>query len=164
MTERSTDDDVYGGLTDGIQADCLKWVSYTAESGLTHKHLSGLLRQVRHRRGTLFLLLLLEPRMRQLVFPDLVDLASVGHADIDLCRTVIKSLPLEWVRERIWTAARVVLEKDINDDEAFQRYAEFFSELDRSLLGPLLELAKASKSDEVQDVYHRYIKHLNNTD
>jgi hypothetical protein len=163
MTERSTDDEGYGGFTDDIQANCLKWVRYTAESGLTDKHLSGLLHQVRHRRGTLILLLLLEPGMRQLVFPDLVDLASVGHADIDLCRIVIKSLPLEWVRERIWTAARVVLEKDINDDEAFQRYAEFFSELDRSLLGPLLDLAKASNSDEVHDVYNRYIKYLNNT-
>ncbi|MGO9919001.1 MAG: hypothetical protein ACLQIB_30420 [Isosphaeraceae bacterium] len=51
-----------------------------------------------HQRGTaLRLLLVLGDEMKMKVFRSLVELSSVGHSDVALCRSIIKSMPQRWV-------------------------------------------------------------------
>jgi hypothetical protein len=52
-----------------------------------------------HERETALhlLTLLADQAMLQKLFPVLIDLVSVGHSDIALCRTVIKSMSRAWV-------------------------------------------------------------------
>jgi hypothetical protein len=85
------------------------------------------------------------------MFAELVDAASVGHADIGICRSVIKSLPRRWVRERIEPIVKQLIDASPHDYEVF-RSAELYDELDDELLARLIRLASSSESDAVRDV------------
>ena len=65
----------------------------------------GLLRRavtsVSERDTALRALLLSDDGTKKALFPELVDLCSVGHRDIDLCRMVMKSLPRAWVLKHV---------------------------------------------------------------
>jgi hypothetical protein len=90
------------------------------------------------------------------VFPDLVELAAVGHSDIALCRTVIKSIPLGWVRSNIWSAMASSL-KSLSgrlevEEEAYRRYAELLREIDQDLLKMHVEDALRHSNEGVREV------------
>jgi len=84
-------------------------------------------------RGTALRILLLagdEPLQRS-IFKEVVELASVGHADIVLCRLVIQAMSREWVLRHIATVTDPVLQN--GGEEEFRRYAELFRQLDDTL-------------------------------
>ena len=98
------------------------------------------------------LLLLLDNDMRKAVFDILVNLASVGHSDIQLCRDVIQVMPRKWVLDRIMAVMDSVLRDNPDDYEVYRRYAELLNELDQNLLRQLVERAALSSDIDVQEV------------
>ncbi|PVZ08209.1 hypothetical protein [Actinomycetospora cinnamomea] len=103
-----------------------------------------------HRRLALETALALSDAERMELFEDLVDLASVGHSDIDAVRRAILSLPRAWVVASIERAAAPVLEA--GDEEDYRRLLELYSELDADLTDRLVQLALAHSHPEVQAV------------
>jgi len=93
----------------------------------------------------------------------LVDLASSAHKDIGLCRTVIKSIRLDWVRSNIMAAMSSVLKKLADqpdwEEEAYQRYAELLAEIDQTLLLKHVEAAVVHANEGVREIGHDFDFH-----
>jgi hypothetical protein len=105
-----------------------------------------------HQRGAaLRLLLFLGDDMKARVFPTLIDLASVGHSDIGLCRMVIKSMPRRWVIQNIEPIGRRILDRS-NGEEEYRRLAELYIELDSGLLERHVKAALSHANDEIREV------------
>lgn len=104
-----------------------------------------------HERGTaLRLLLVVDVGIRLALFPELVQLASVGHADIGLCREVIRSLPRYWVEANLGAEIRPILEH--GGGEEYRRLAELLEELGSDMLDELVARAAASDNADVREV------------
>jgi hypothetical protein len=104
-----------------------------------------------HQRGTaLRLLLVLGDEMKMKVFRNLVELSSVGHSDVALCRSVIKSMPRRWVLENIEPIVRVLLQ-ETGGEEEYRRIAELYAELDSELLEVHVERALKHPDEEVRE-------------
>ena len=85
------------------------------------------------------------------VFDLLVDQASVGHSDIDICRLVIKSLPRKWVVDNIESVANKIL-SGAETEEEYQRFAELYEELDEELLKRLVDQMRCSSDPNLLDI------------
>lgn len=101
-------------------------------------------------RGTaLRLLLALPTREREAHFDRLVELASVGHADIGLVRDVILTMPREWVLARIEPIADRIL--DAGGEDEYRRFLELFADLDKDLALRLASRAIGHPDDGVRE-------------
>jgi hypothetical protein len=96
-------------------------------------------------------MILLPDAIKQAVFDTLIDLASVGHADIGLCRAVIKSLPRAWLIEHVEAAAEPILRRG-EDEEAYRRLAELYCDIDEGLVHRLVQRAARSSNAFVREV------------
>jgi hypothetical protein len=108
-----------------------------------------------HQRGTALRLLLLlqDDSLRRSLFPTLVELASVGHKDVALCRAVIKAMPREWVLKQIEPLAEAILRQNQNEpEEEYRRFAELFHELDGALLRRHLDRALRHPEESVREI------------
>ncbi len=123
--------------------------------------LQAALKNPAERAAALRLLLFFQDdEQRKAVFSELVELAAWGHSDIGLCRTAIKSIPLDWVRTNIIPAISSVL-KSLGDqpeveEEAYQRFAELLSELDQTLLLKHLKTAVVHGNEGVREIGHTF--------
>lgn len=119
-----------------------------------------------HRRVALLFFEYLNETERQDLFDDLIDLASVGHSDIELVRKVILSFPKNYVLAQIESSAEIFLEN--GTDEEYRRLLELYLEIDISLVRRLIDRAlKSSDSDiyEVGEDFQYYLlEHLNSFD
>ncbi len=117
------------------------------------KHLERLrsaLRDPLERGPALRLLLDLDEALRREVFPTLVELASIGHSDIELVRKVILSLNVDWVLDHIQVEVERILEQSAvrpNNYEEFRRLAELLDMIHSPYLAMLV--AKAAVSDDL---------------
>jgi hypothetical protein len=101
-------------------------------------------------RGTgLRVLPYLKVEERQELFKDLVELASVGHSDIALCREAILSLPREWVVANIERFAEPLLQA--GDYEEYRRLLELYNELDSDLTSRLATRAAQSEDADIRE-------------
>lgn len=121
------------------------------------ERLQAALKNPVERTSALRLLFFLQDNeLRKAVFGELVDLASCGHTDIELCRTVIKSIPLDWVRTNIMPAIAAALNKMADqpevEEEAYRRYAELLREVDQTLLSRHVEAAVVHANEGVREV------------
>jgi hypothetical protein len=108
---------------------------------------------VPHERGVaLRLLMFIGGSFGKQVFQELVESASVGHADVALCRAVLKTLPRRWVVGEIDQIVLRLLKASPDDDEMFRRFAELYVELDDCLLMNLVRLAASSEFEAVREV------------
>lgn len=111
-------------------------------------------------RGTaLRLIEYLKTEERQLLFDDLVDLASVSHSDIQLCRQAILGLPKSWLIENIETSTAQILKN--GTDEEYRRLLELYIEIDLGLAGRLAKQALEHQDPDVCEVgedFDNYIK------
>ncbi len=109
-------------------------------------------------RATALRLLLIVQNVEQVkaVFPELIELAAVGHSSIGLCRTVIKSIPLGWVRSNILStmasSLKLLSGNSEVEEEAYRRYAELLREIDRDLLKLHVEGALRHSNEAVREV------------
>lgn len=114
-------------------------------------------------RGTaLRLIEYLKTEERQLLFDDLIDLASVSHSDIELCRQAILGLPKSWLIENIETSTAQILEN--GTDEEYRRLLELYIEIDLGLAGRLAKQALQHQDPDVCEVgedFDNYIKRAN---
>ncbi|MEG5137769.1 MULTISPECIES: hypothetical protein [unclassified Microcoleus] len=96
---------------------------------------------------------------RQLLFDDLIDLASVSHSDIELCRQVILALPKSWLIENIETSTAKIMEN--GTDEEYRRLLELYIKIDLELAGRLAKQALDHADPDVCEVgedFDNYIK------
>jgi hypothetical protein len=107
--------------------------------------------QIPSERGTaLRLLLVVDVTQRMLHFSELVRLASIGHADVDLCREVIRSIPDYWVESNLKVEILPIL--DGGGSEEYRRLAELLVELNSQLLNDLVEMALNSDDEDINEV------------
>lgn len=102
-------------------------------------------------RGTgLRLLDYLSLEERQQLFPDLLDLASVAHSDIQLCREAILSLPKTWVLEHLESEEKSILKN--GTDEEYRRLLELYIQIDEEVTARLIQRALHNEDLDIQEV------------
>lgn len=109
------------------------------------------LEQPSNRGSVLHLLLLLDDKeLTTCLFPTLIDLVSVGHADIALCRAVIRTMTREWLLAHIEQQVVPLLMR--GGEEEYRRIAELYAEIDASLLERHVQRALAHANQDVREV------------
>lgn len=124
--------------------------AFVAGAPANERTLEEALSRVSDRGTALRLLAILPEQNRRAVFARLVDLASVGHSDIALVRSVILNMERPWVVSNIEPLVDVILEQ--GDEEEYRRFAELFAELDEGLLRRHVERCLRSPSSDVREV------------
>lgn len=132
----------------GIRKALSEWNQINDKSGVLRRALESVV----ERGSALRLLLLLGDDFKKAVFSTLVDNASTGHSDIQLCRIVIKSLPRKWILEHLPSAVDDFLARHEDDEEHFRRYAELYYELDEDLLNSLIARLKVHSDPAIREV------------
>jgi hypothetical protein len=124
----------------------------------------GLIKKALHNpteRGTaLRLIAYLKLEERQSLFDDLVDLASVSHSDIELCRKAILSLPKTWVLANIEKSAEPLLQD--GTDEEYRRFLELYIDIDRELAQRLALRALQHDDPDIHEVGEDFQNYLEN--
>ncbi|MGK7926401.1 MAG: hypothetical protein AB4290_14380 [Spirulina sp.] len=102
-------------------------------------------------RGTALRLLdYLRLEERQQLFPDLLDLASVAHSDIQLCREAILSLPKTWLLEHLENTAELILKN--GTDEEYRRFLELYVQIDEKMTERLIQRALQHEDLDIREV------------
>jgi hypothetical protein len=102
-------------------------------------------------RGTaLRLLEYLDVEERQMLFNDLVDLASVAHSDIALVRQVILSLPKDWLLANIEASTEPLLENGTYEE--YRRLLELYIDIDLSVGQRLVKRALEHEDPDIREV------------
>lgn len=112
------------------------------------------------RRVALLFFEYLNETERQGLFDDLIDLASVGHSDIELVRQVILSFPQSYLLAQIESSAKIVLES--GTDEEYRRLLELYLEIDISLVKRLTDRALKSSDPDISEVGEDFQNYLIN--
>lgn len=102
----------------------------------------------------------LEVEERQCLLDDILQLASVGHSDIEGCRKAILSLPKTWLLENIERSAKPLL-KDGTDEE-YRRLLELYIEIDRELTETLVRRALQHEDQDIREVGEDFQNYLKN--
>jgi hypothetical protein len=117
------------------------------------------LRKTSQRGTTLRILLILDDSVKRDLFFELVDLASVGHSDIELCREVIKSIhQRDWVVSNIERCVSEILQH--GTDEEYRRIAELYLDLDKMLLKKHIHRALRHEDRDVKEVGQDFQKYV----
>ncbi|GAA6624302.1 hypothetical protein [Scytonema sp. NUACC26] len=96
---------------------------------------------------------------RQSLFDELIELASVGHSDIELVRFTILSFDKIWLLNNIENCAESLLKK--GTDEEYRRLLELYIQIDDELTQRLVMKALQQKDPEIQEVgedFENYLK------
>lgn len=110
-------------------------------------------------RGTaLRLIEYLNLEERQSLFDNLVDLASVSHSDIELCRKAILSLPKTWLLANIEKSAEPILQD--GTDEEYRRLLELYLDIDRTLAQRLTMRALQHDDPDIREVGEDFQNYL----
>jgi hypothetical protein len=102
-----------------------------------------------------------EERSRQHL-QQLVDLASIGHSDIELCRSVILRIDREWLVENIDSHVSRIL--DESGEEEFRRIAELYKLLDSRLLKIHLERCANHMDAEIKEIASDFTSNTSTTE
>jgi hypothetical protein len=97
---------------------------------------------------------------RQSLLDELVNLASVSHSDIELCRKVILSLPKTWVLANIEKSAEPLLQD--GTDEEYRRLLELYIDIDRELTQRLASRALQHDDPDIREVGEDFQSYLEN--
>lgn len=98
---------------------------------------------------------------RQSLLDDLVELASVGHSDIEQVRQIILSLPQDWLLNNIENSANQVLEKAT--DEEYRRLLELYVKIHISITRKLIKQALNSDDPDIHEVGQDFDDYLKKT-
>ena len=112
-------------------------------------------------RGTALRLLFYLPLPeRQSLLDELVDLASVSHSDIELCREAILSLPKTWLLANIENSAEGLLVD--GTDEEYRRLLELYINIDDRLTKKLVKRALQHEDADIREAGEDFQKYLKN--
>src|SRR2546423_12266399 len=104
-------------------------------------------------RGTALRLLATVPvEVRYPLFPKLVELASFGHGEIVLVRSLISQLDSAWLAEHLPTQVDRIMSSPKATYEEYRRLAELLRDLDPRLLKQLVLRAKESADADIREV------------
>jgi hypothetical protein len=120
--------------------------------------LRSALRSAAERGTALRVLPLLPVAERQALFDDLVRLASVGHADVQLVRDAILSLPRDWTLTRLEAAAEPLLQD--GTDEEYRRLLELYVQIDPTLTRQLAARAVRHTDEHVREAGEDFLARL----
>jgi hypothetical protein len=110
-------------------------------------------------RGTALRLLPYIPvAEREQLFDELVELSSVGHTDVLLCREAIRTLPRDWVLDRIERSAKPLL--SAGGEEEYRRLLELYAELDVDLTRRLATEAVRHSDADVREAGTDFLRRL----
>lgn len=122
----------------------------------------ALIRQAIHNpasRGTaLRLVEYLKLEEIQLLFDDLLELASVSHSDIQLCREAILLLPKKWLVANIEKSAAPLLVE--GTDEEYRRLLELYIEIDWDLTYKLATEALNHEDINIREAGEDFLSYL----
>jgi len=91
-------------------------------------------------RGTcLRLLKFLNPQERESLFNDLLELASLAHADIELCHEIILTFPVNWLLENIEKSAEPILNNATYEE--YRCLLQLYFRIDHDLVQRLIDRA-----------------------
>jgi len=123
-----------------------QWLKISDKIGV----LDAALKSPRNRQAALRLLITLDEETKRNLFGTLVDLASVGHSDVSLCRNTICSIDRRWVLDHIEPVINAILANAT--DEEYRRLAELCVILDKSALKNVVVQALASRNPHIHEV------------
>jgi len=104
-------------------------------------------------RGTALRLLATLPiEVRYPLFPKLVDLASFGHGELVLVRSLISQLESAWLAEHLPKEVNRITASPRATYEEYRRLAELLRDLDPRLLKQLILRAKESADADIREV------------
>ena len=93
------------------------------------------------------------------ILDDLIEVASVGHSDIELCRKVILALPREWLLSNIEESLYRTLSQ--GEEEKYRRLMELCILLSNSLVEKLINKALLHPDENVKQVGRDFQVYLN---
>jgi len=120
--------------------------------------LRSALRSAAERGTALRVVSILPVAERQALFDDLVRLASVGHADVQLVRDAILSLPPDWALARLEAAAEPLLRD--GTDEEYRRLLELYIEMDPAVTRRLAHRAAQHADPHVREAGEDFLARL----
>lgn len=97
----------------------------------------------------------------KMLFNDLLELVSVAHSDIELCRKIIFLLPQNWLLENIEKSAERLLNE--GTDEEYRRLLELYLEIDLNLTKRLAQKALENEDEDIIEVgedFRNYIQEI----
>lgn len=94
-----------------------------------------------------------EEKIRQ-QFSYLIDLVSVGHSDIELCRSVILRIDRNWLINNIDSYVVEILKN--GGEEEFRRIAELYKLISSELLDAHLKRCAVHANDEVREIAYDF--------
>lgn len=97
---------------------------------------------------------------RQSLLDDLLELASVSHSDLELCREAILSLPKIWLLANIEKRVEGLLAD--GTDEEYRRLLELYINLDRELTEKLVKKALHQDDVDIREAGEDFQKYLKN--
>jgi hypothetical protein len=97
---------------------------------------------------------------RQILLDELVELASVGHSDIELCREAILSLPKTWLLANIEKSAEGLLAD--GTDEEYRRLLELYIKIDDRLTEKLVKRALQHEDADIREAGEDFQEYLKN--
>jgi len=100
------------------------------------------------------------PHFSQGLFNKLIQLASVGHADIELVRKVILSFPKIWLLNHIENSAEPVLKQ--GKEEEYRRLLELYINIDQELTQRLIRQALENDDPDIREVGEDFDNYLEN--
>jgi hypothetical protein len=122
----------------------------------------GIIQQALHKpseRGAALRVLLSRPIPEsQALFDDLVQLASVGHADLRLCQELIVRMPRSWVLSKIEASAERLLSE--GTDEEYRRLLELYFQLDNDLTMRLASRAASHRDENISEAGRDFLRLL----
>lgn len=122
--------------------------------GCDNKVIVSLVRRALHtpneRNTALRLIPYLTNERQQFLLNDLIEVASVSHSDIQLCRQVILGLPRGWLLDNIKGSLDKVLSNGLSEE--YKRLIELCEPIDIHLTKDLVEQALGHKDSEVREV------------
>lgn len=101
----------------------------------------------------------LTDKERHGLFDELIQLASVGHSDIELVRSAILLFEKQWLLGNIENYAEPVLKH--GTDEEYRRFLELYFIIDRQLSERLVAKALKHSDPEIQEAgedFNNYLK------
>ena len=117
------------------------------------------LQNPRERGTALRLFFFLKLSEKQRLFNDLVCLATVSHADIELCREAIVALPKNWLLGNIEKSAEEWLVN--GTDEEYRRLLELYIKIDYCLTENLVQRALQHEDPDIREAGEDFQKYLN---
>jgi hypothetical protein len=94
----------------------------------------------------------------QLLFKELLSLASYGHGLIRSVRGLIFKLPHDWLLAHIEAEAEALLQS--GDDNTYRRFLELYLDIDHDLTRRLVQRALAHPDEDIRETGQDFLEML----